>query len=101
MISADGNDAVVGDDERLEGGVAGLVQLVDERLDGTAAAGARHLLRQRRHQVFEGDHERGRNLVRGHGLVLLQKRLTLEAVVVQLALGVLAAVAGMGMRHQG
>ena len=101
MISADRNDAVVGDDERLEGRVPGLVQLVDKGLDGPSTADARHFFRQRRHQVVEGDHQRSRNLVRGHGLVLLQKRLALEAVVVQVVLGILAAVAGMGMRDEG
>ena len=53
MIPTDGDDSIFGDNERLEGRVPRLVQPLDQTLDRSTATDARHLLRQRRHQVVE------------------------------------------------
>ncbi len=53
MIPTDGDDSIFGDNERLEGRVPRLVQPLDQTLDRSTTTDARHLLRQRRHQVVE------------------------------------------------
>jgi hypothetical protein len=53
VIPTDGDDSIFGDNERLEGRVPRLVQPLDQTLDRSTTTDARHLLRQRRHQVVE------------------------------------------------